>query len=59
MVRTRRSARELLEACLAVERAMGRERGERWGPRIIDLDVLGYGREQIDGYSVHTLVTYD
>lgn len=48
MVETRRSARGLLEACLAVERAMGRERGERWGPRIIDLDVLGYGREQID-----------
>ena len=48
MVETRLSARRLLEACLAVERGMGRERRERWGPRIIDLDVLGYGREQID-----------
>lgn len=47
-VETLLSARELLEACLAVERAMGRERGERWGPRTIDLDVLGYGREEID-----------
>jgi 2-amino-4-hydroxy-6-hydroxymethyldihydropteridine diphosphokinase len=48
MVRSSLSARELLEACLAIERAMGRERGERWGPRSIDLDVLQYGREQID-----------
>ncbi|HEY3208996.1 MAG TPA: 2-amino-4-hydroxy-6-hydroxymethyldihydropteridine diphosphokinase [Actinomycetota bacterium] len=48
MVETSLSARELLEACLGVERAMGRERRERWGPRNIDLDVLGYGREQID-----------
>jgi 2-amino-4-hydroxy-6-hydroxymethyldihydropteridine diphosphokinase len=48
MLETSLSARELLEACLGVERAMGRERAERWGPRIIDLDVLGYGREEID-----------
>ena len=31
---------ELLDACLAVERRMGRVRRERFGPRIIDLDVL-------------------
>lgn len=48
MVETSLSPRGLLEACLDVERAMGRERRERWGPRNIDLDVLGYGREQID-----------
>lgn len=42
------SARELLEACLAIERHMGRERGERWGPRVIDLDVLTFGEEEID-----------
>jgi len=42
------SARELLEACLGVEREMGRERAERWGPRVIDLDLLTYGREEID-----------
>lgn len=39
------TARELLEASLAVEGAMGRERGERWGPRVIDVDVLTFGRE--------------
>lgn len=48
VVETLLSARELLEACLSVERAMGRERAERWGPRTIDLDLLGYGREEID-----------
>lgn len=37
---TQASARELLDALLAVERAMGRERLERWGPRIIDLDLV-------------------
>jgi 2-amino-4-hydroxy-6-hydroxymethyldihydropteridine diphosphokinase len=35
--------RELLEALLAVERQLGRERRERWGPRTIDLDLLLYG----------------
>ena len=40
--------RGLLAACQDVERRMGRVRGERWGPRIIDLDVLTYAREVID-----------
>jgi 2-amino-4-hydroxy-6-hydroxymethyldihydropteridine diphosphokinase len=47
LVETSLSARELLEACLAIEKAMGRERKERWGPRTIDLDLLLYGREDI------------
>jgi len=38
----------LLAACLAVEQQMGRRRAERWGPRIIDLDVLFYGDEVLD-----------
>jgi 2-amino-4-hydroxy-6-hydroxymethyldihydropteridine diphosphokinase len=42
------SARELLEACLEVEATMGRVREERWGPRVIDLDVLSFGTESID-----------
>jgi len=37
----------LLEALLAIERAHGRERGERWGPRLIDLDLLAYGSAQV------------
>lgn len=42
------SPRELLDALLAVERDLGRERRERWGPRTIDLDLLLYGDETID-----------
>jgi 2-amino-4-hydroxy-6-hydroxymethyldihydropteridine diphosphokinase len=37
---TRLDARALLDALLEIERAMGRERHERWGPRLIDLDVV-------------------
>jgi 2-amino-4-hydroxy-6-hydroxymethyldihydropteridine diphosphokinase len=40
--------RDLLDALLAVERDLGRERRERWGPRTIDLDLLLYGDETID-----------
>jgi 2-amino-4-hydroxy-6-hydroxymethyldihydropteridine diphosphokinase len=34
---------ELLEFLLSVEGRMGRVRTERWGPRVIDLDILFYG----------------
>jgi 2-amino-4-hydroxy-6-hydroxymethyldihydropteridine diphosphokinase len=44
------SARELLDALLAIERDLGRDRSleERWGPRTLDLDLLVYGEEAID-----------
>ncbi len=34
---------ELLQACLSIEQALGRTHTEKWGPRIIDLDILFYG----------------
>jgi 2-amino-4-hydroxy-6-hydroxymethyldihydropteridine diphosphokinase len=38
-----------LERLLAVERELGRTRdGSRWGPRVIDLDLLLYGQELLD-----------
>jgi 2-amino-4-hydroxy-6-hydroxymethyldihydropteridine diphosphokinase len=46
-VATRLTAKALMEACLAVERAMGRHRAERWGPRVIDLDLLLYGDARV------------
>lgn len=48
-VLTQLDPRKLLEELLALERALGRpaER-ERWGPRIIDLDLLVHGRERRD-----------
>jgi 2-amino-4-hydroxy-6-hydroxymethyldihydropteridine diphosphokinase len=42
------AARELLDLLLAVERELGRVRTERWGPRVIDLDLLVYGDETLD-----------
>jgi 2-amino-4-hydroxy-6-hydroxymethyldihydropteridine diphosphokinase len=48
-VRTSLAARELLERLLAIERRLGRVRGDgpRFGPRSIDLDLLLYGDERI------------
>jgi 2-amino-4-hydroxy-6-hydroxymethyldihydropteridine diphosphokinase len=37
---TQLDPRELLDALLEIERSMGRNRGERWGPRVIDLDLI-------------------
>ncbi len=38
----------LLDALQAIENQQGRERGERWGPRTLDLDLLLYGDQVID-----------
>ncbi len=46
--RTRAPADDLLALALSVEQAMGRVRGERWGPRGIDVDLLFVGEERID-----------
>ena len=40
--------RELLARLLDVEQRLGRVRGERFGPRTIDLDLLVYGDEIVD-----------
>ena len=37
----------LLEELLAIEREMGRERLEKYGPRSIDIDILLYNRDVI------------
>jgi 2-amino-4-hydroxy-6-hydroxymethyldihydropteridine diphosphokinase len=47
-VETTLAPRALLRACLDVEHAMGRVRVERWGPRVIDVDVLTFDEERID-----------
>ncbi len=43
---TRLDARALLRELKAIETAFGRQPGPRWGPRIIDLDLLVQGGEQ-------------
>ena len=37
---TQLTAQELLRGLLGIETAMGRHRQERWGPRVIDLDLI-------------------
>jgi 2-amino-4-hydroxy-6-hydroxymethyldihydropteridine diphosphokinase len=42
------SPRDLLDALQAAEQRLGRTPGERWGPRVIDLDLLLYDDLDID-----------
>lgn len=39
---------ELLKLCLQIEKDLGRKREIKWGPRIIDLDILLYNQENIE-----------
>lgn len=48
IVETALSPRALLDRCLEIERSLGRVRDIRWGPRVIDIDVLIYGTLAID-----------
>ena len=48
-VETTLSPRQLLDLLLHVEQALGRVRdGQRWGPRVLDLDLLAYGDLVVD-----------
>jgi 2-amino-4-hydroxy-6-hydroxymethyldihydropteridine diphosphokinase len=47
-VRTSLPPEELLAVLLATEAGLGRTRNARWGPRVIDIDLLVYGDETID-----------
>ena len=59
--------RELLTELLGIERSMGRNRQERWGPRVIDLDLLWMVDAAVDepgltvphpGVSIRNFVLY-
>ncbi|HXU07778.1 MAG TPA: 2-amino-4-hydroxy-6-hydroxymethyldihydropteridine diphosphokinase, partial [Blastocatellia bacterium] len=40
--------KELLAGLLGIERAMGRERAQLKGPRVIDLDIVLFGEQVVD-----------
>ena len=52
LLETTLAPRELLDRLLSIERAFGRVRAadgsDRWGPRLLDLDVLLYGDAVVD-----------
>jgi len=47
-IETTLSPIELLDQLHTIEETLGRVRRERWGPRLIDLDILLYGDETIN-----------
>ena len=53
LLETSLGPRALLERMLDIERSFGRERRERWGPRVLDLDLLLHGDDVIDEPGLH------
>jgi 2-amino-4-hydroxy-6-hydroxymethyldihydropteridine diphosphokinase len=53
LLQTTLDARALLDGLLGIERSFGRERRERWGPRVLDLDLLLHGDAIIDEPGLH------
>jgi 2-amino-4-hydroxy-6-hydroxymethyldihydropteridine diphosphokinase len=47
-LRTTLNAASLLDVCQSFERAAGRTAGARWGPRILDVDIVFFGSHTID-----------
>ena len=47
-IETQLRPRGLLRLIQDIERALGRERTLRWGPRTIDIDILLYDNERVD-----------
>lgn len=47
-VQTELSPMQLLLALQDIERTAGRTRGERWGPRTLDLDIVLFEKQTVD-----------
>jgi 2-amino-4-hydroxy-6-hydroxymethyldihydropteridine diphosphokinase len=47
-LRTTLAPHDLLDVTQDLERAAGRERGRRWGPRTLDIDLLWYDGMRLD-----------
>jgi 2-amino-4-hydroxy-6-hydroxymethyldihydropteridine diphosphokinase len=51
-IRTTLAPEELLDTLLQVENEMGRVRKQRWGPRLVDLDILLYNNNVINTFKL-------
>ena len=47
-IETKLNAKQLMKRILKLEKMMGRERKGKYGPRIIDIDILLFNEEQYD-----------
>jgi 2-amino-4-hydroxy-6-hydroxymethyldihydropteridine diphosphokinase len=47
-IKTKLTAKQLMEQILKLEKMMGRERREKYGPRLIDIDILLFDDEIYD-----------
>ncbi|MFN3966223.1 MAG: 2-amino-4-hydroxy-6-hydroxymethyldihydropteridine diphosphokinase [Endomicrobiia bacterium] len=47
-IETKIPPEKLLKILKEIEKELGRKKTFKWGPRIIDLDILLYGRKKID-----------
>ena len=52
VVTSEHSPRELLRICKQIEREAGRTLGRRWGPRVLDLDIIDYAGRCVPGRQV-------
>lgn len=43
----------LLDTVHQIEQELGRDRKEKWGARVIDIDILFYGEEEIESEHLH------
>lgn len=48
LVETTLEPLDLLDFCLATEAEIGRVRLEKWGPRVIDIDVIAYDNLELE-----------
>lgn len=57
-IETKLTPYRLLDEVLSIENNLGRVRKEKWGPRIIDIDIVFYGDEEISTPNL-TIPHYD
>ena len=52
-IETTFSPTQLMQSCLDIEMQQGRVRGEKWGPRTIDIDILFFSDQLIEKEGLH------